>query len=129
MTLCGNLDRQGVASAMVASDVFVLASYLEAWALVVNEACLFSLPLILSDQVGAGADLLVPGENGFVFAVGDVNALAGYVEELAGDAAKRKAMGSRSSQILGNWRSQYPAVDGYGSALLHALSGQGQCNP
>jgi glycosyltransferase involved in cell wall biosynthesis len=126
--LCGNLGRMEVVSAMVAADVFVLASQWEPWALVVNEACLCGLPLVLSDQVGAAADLLVPGENGFVFPAGDIDALTRSLEVLARDAAKRQEMGRRSAEILAHWRSQYPASAGYRDALRYAFSGRWQCN-
>ena len=123
-TLCGNLSRGDVALALTASDVFVLASTCEAWALVVNEACLAGLPLLLSDQVGAAADLLIPGENGFVFPAGDVAALAGRMAEMVCDEPRRLRMARRSSEILSKWRREYPAAEGYRQALLYAL-GQG----
>lgn len=59
VTLCGNLGRKDVVRAMVASDIFVLPSYQEPWGLVVNEAALCGLPLVVGNQVGAGADLVV----------------------------------------------------------------------
>jgi glycosyltransferase involved in cell wall biosynthesis len=97
-TLCGNMDRAGVIQAMVAADIFVLASKFEAWALVVNEACLCGLPLVLSDQVGAGADLLVPGENGFVFPAGDIDALAGYRDALRYAFSGRRQCNAQSTK-------------------------------
>lgn len=59
------------------SDVFVLPSGMgETWGLMVNEAMCFDLPVIVSDVVGCGYDLVKRGENGFVFPLGDIERLA-----------------------------------------------------
>ena len=51
-----------------AADCFVLPSdYGETWGLVVNEAMNFGLPIVVSDRVGCGRDLVREGENGFTF--------------------------------------------------------------
>jgi glycosyltransferase involved in cell wall biosynthesis len=43
-------------------DIFVLPSKLhETWGLVVNEAMNFGLPVIVSDKVGCGEDLVERG--------------------------------------------------------------------
>ena len=49
------------------ADVFVLPSVYEPWGLVVNEALAFGLPVVISDKVGCGSDLVKNSENGFVF--------------------------------------------------------------
>src|SRR5262249_2932396 len=58
-----------------ACDVLVLASSREPWGLVVNEAMAAGLAVAVSDQVGAGPDL-VDVDNGFAFPLGDGAALA-----------------------------------------------------
>lgn len=120
--LLGNLDRVGVVEAMTAADAFVLASGYEPWGLVVNEAALCGLPLVLSDAVGAGADLLVEGENGHVYPAGDVDALAERLGRLAGDGELRQAMGAKSRSRLAWWRMDCSAVVGYQKALSKAFS-------
>ena len=57
------------------SDIFVLPSEFEPWGLVVNEAMCFGLPIIVSDKVGAGGDLVKDGENGFIYPSGDIKRL------------------------------------------------------
>src|SRR2546430_3298455 len=57
-------------------DVFVLPSTSEPWGLVVNEAMAAGRPVVVSDQVGCARDLVQNGLNGFIFPVGDVEALA-----------------------------------------------------
>jgi glycosyltransferase involved in cell wall biosynthesis len=60
----------------------------------------FDLPLVISAAVGAGPDLVRHGENGFVFPVGDVSALAHYLEALAANEALRQKMGQASRSII-----------------------------
>jgi len=65
------------------SDIFVLPSDVgETWGLVVNEAMNFRLPVIVSDLVGCGSDLVKHSENGYIFKTGDIEELARYLEEL-----------------------------------------------
>jgi len=64
------------------SDIFVLPSDIgETWGLVVNEAMNFRLPVIVSDLVGCGSDLVKHGENGYIFKTGDIEELARYLGE------------------------------------------------
>ncbi|MBI1857506.1 MAG: glycosyltransferase family 4 protein [Candidatus Melainabacteria bacterium] len=85
------------------ADIFVLPSKFEPWGLVVNEAMCFGKPVIVSDKVGAGGDLVKTGENGFVFEVGDISMLADCLEKLLSDEVKREEMGKRSLSIIRNW--------------------------
>lgn len=67
------------------ADVFVLPSGIgETWGLVVNEAMCFSLPIIVSDTVGCGSNLVKNGENGYIFKVGNINELTKYLMDLIG---------------------------------------------
>jgi glycosyltransferase involved in cell wall biosynthesis len=82
-----------------ASDLMVLPSEYEPFGVVVNEAMLCGCPVVVSDRVGAGYDLVSHGENGFVFPFGDVDSLAAILREallapdrlrVLGDAARRR---------------------------------------
>lgn len=57
-------------------DVFVLPSHYEPWGLVVNEVMNAGKPVVVSDMVGAGVDLVEEEENGFVFEAGNVSRLS-----------------------------------------------------
>ena len=57
------------------ASVFVLPSSYEPWGLVVNEAMCASLPVIVSDQVGASFDLVEGHDTGFVFRYDNVEEL------------------------------------------------------
>jgi glycosyltransferase involved in cell wall biosynthesis len=84
-------------------DVFVLPSVLEPWGLVINEAMNAGRAVIASDQVGAAADLVRDGENGFVVPARDIDALAGALRAVLSDPERCRRMGARSLEIVGGW--------------------------
>jgi 1,2-diacylglycerol 3-alpha-glucosyltransferase len=49
------------------ADAFILASTIEPWGLVVNEAMACGLPVLVSDRCGCAPDLVPEGQNGFTF--------------------------------------------------------------
>lgn len=83
-----------------ASDLFVLPGQVEAWGLIVNEVMNASLPVIVTNEVGCGPDLVKPGENGAIYPVGDVTELKRLLGELCGDADLLARMGARSLDII-----------------------------
>lgn len=62
-----------------AADLFVHPAREERWGVSVAEALACGLPVVASDRVGAAYDLLAPGENGELYAVGDGAALAAAI--------------------------------------------------
>ena len=107
------------------SDVFVLPSGTgETWGLVVNEAMCLGLPIIVSDVVGCGPDLVYHGRNGYIFPVGDTEELARVLFGLIKDQSLRKKFGEESSKIIKNYsykedlRGIQNAVGKYGSSGL-----------
>jgi len=76
----GFVNQSELPAVYASADLLVLPSDgLETWGLVVNEAMACSLPAIVSDAVGCGPDLVVPGETGATFPAGDVAALASAI--------------------------------------------------
>jgi len=59
-----------------AVDLFVHPAAEERWGVSVEEALAAGLPVVASDRVGAGHDLILPGENGFLYRTGDADDLA-----------------------------------------------------
>jgi glycosyltransferase involved in cell wall biosynthesis len=57
-------------------DLFVLPSFSETWGLSVNEAMCLGRPVIVSNHVGCGEDLVIPNETGLIFPAGNVPELA-----------------------------------------------------
>jgi len=85
------------------ADVFVLPSHQENWGAVINEAMNFALPIVASDQVGAVADLVEGGRNGFVFSAGDVAELARNLQVLVSQAELRRHLGEESARKVKGW--------------------------
>ena len=78
-----------------ASRVFVLTSWREGLSIALTEAMLAGVPGVVTD-VGEARDVIDPGENGYVFAVGDVRSLAEHVGRLLDDESLRRVMGQRA---------------------------------
>ena len=85
------------------SDVFVLPSRYDGWGVVVNEALAAGMPIIATSAVGAGADLIEPGRNGFVVAPGDVDALTAAMKRFVAEPTLVHRLGTRSREIAGDW--------------------------
>jgi glycosyltransferase involved in cell wall biosynthesis len=72
----GFLNQAEIVAAYVAADCLVLPSDAgETWGLVVNEAMACGLTAIVSDQVGCHADLIVPGQTGWTYSLGNIDQL------------------------------------------------------
>ncbi len=84
-------------------DIFVLPSVFEPWGLVVNEVMNAGKPVVVSDKIGSGHDLVRPGINGDVFPSGDVDALVEKMTPWLHDAALRERGGEESLQIINHW--------------------------
>lgn len=66
-------------------DVFVHPAIDEPWGVSVNEALACGVPVVASDMVGAGLELVAPSGSGLIFPAGDAQALALCLENLAVD--------------------------------------------
>ena len=108
----GCLNQSQLPSAYRAADLFVLPSLFEPFGMVVNEAMLCGLPIVVSDRVGAKFDLVRPGETGYVFPAGDIDALAAILRETLPDAARRQEMGAASKRRMETW-SPREYVEGF----------------
>ncbi len=84
-------------------SVFVLPSVFEPWGLVVNEAMNAGRAVIVSEDVGCREDLLRDGYNGYSFAPGDADALAGALLHILSDPEMAKAMGQNSLRLIGEY--------------------------
>jgi len=60
----------------------------------------FGLPIIVSDVVGCGPDLVKHGENGYIYPVGNIEKLTDYLEDLIKNPEKRKSFGKKSFEII-----------------------------
>lgn len=85
------------------SDVFVLPSYFDPRATVVNEAMAAGLACIVSDRIGPSGDIVRDGENGFVVPAGDIGALVSRLSRFVEEPGLARSMGECSREIIGGW--------------------------
>lgn len=85
------------------ADVFVLPSSYEPRGAVINEAMACGLPVIVTDRCGSIGDVVVEGENAFIYPAGDAAALAGQLDTLVEQPELREAMAQRSLDIIATW--------------------------
>jgi glycosyltransferase involved in cell wall biosynthesis len=109
-------DTRAIGALYKSSDVLVLASMHEAWALVVNEAMAAGCAVVCSDVVGASAELVKEGVNGFTYPPGD---LAGLTDRLrrATDGGTIDRLKAGTVRVLGDWRRLADPIQGIRAAL------------
>jgi glycosyltransferase involved in cell wall biosynthesis len=81
------------------ADVFVLPTMEDTWGVVTLEAMLLGKPILCSTGAGT-AELVVPGENGYVFAPDNAEQLADLMQRFLDEPALIPVMGARSQQIM-----------------------------
>ncbi|MEO6259379.1 MAG: glycosyltransferase family 4 protein [Thermoanaerobaculia bacterium] len=106
------------------SDVLVLPSLYEPRGAVINEAMASGLPVVVTDRCGSVGDIILEGENAFVYPAGDEAALAGLLDRLTAEADLRARMATRSREIIETW-SFARGVQGVKAALEWIRSGAG----
>jgi glycosyltransferase involved in cell wall biosynthesis len=80
------------------SDVFVLPSRHDGWGVVVNQALAAGLPIITSNAVGAGLDLVEDGINGMCVSADDVEGLYRAMEVLISNPDLAPRWGQKSRE-------------------------------
>lgn len=85
-------ERRDVAALIEAADILVLPSLQEGLSNVILEAMRGGRP-VLATRTGGNVELVEDGQTGFLFEVGDDQALAGKLEQLAGDEDLRERLG------------------------------------
>jgi len=121
----GEMGHEQLCRVYAAADIMVLPSRSEPWGFVLNEAMEFGLPLVVTDRVGAGPDLVYPGENGFIVPSGDEAALVKALEKLIKDPGLRTKMGQASRKIVEHFSPENWAA-GVVSAIV-AVSRDTRC--
>jgi glycosyltransferase involved in cell wall biosynthesis len=100
---CGFRNQSELPRFFDLATVFVLPSRHEPWGLIVNEVMNARRAAIISDDVGCGPDLIVDGENGCIYPVGDVDALAGALRRVLDAPGVAEAMGARAFERIAGW--------------------------
>lgn len=101
------------------ADAFVLPSEREPWGLAVNEAMACGTPVVVSDQVAAGRDL-VEQACGAIFPAGDAQTLADALERVLN---RSDAMGQAAAARVNQWDFEAD-VAGLNRALAFVCGGR-----
>lgn len=109
-----------------AFDVGVLCSLYEAAPLAVLEMMAMALPVVVSN-VGGAAEIVLPGETGFLFPVGDTMSLVSAIEMMR-DPVKRERIGSAASQFIAANFSLDRMLESYRTFLSELSLGRRRCD-
>ena len=99
----GFVNQAELAKHYAMGDVFVLPSVYEPRGAVINEAMACGLPVIVTDRCGSIGDIVLAGENAFIFEAGDAAALSRQLDRLVAEPALRARMARRSLEIIASW--------------------------
>jgi len=109
--------QQDVRPYVAACDAVALCSHaVETFSLAALEAMALGRPVVHSD-IGGAAEMIRPGENGFLFPVGDTEALVDRLTRLV-DRSDRERMGRKAREIVEARFSERSMVDRYERMLL-----------
>ena len=111
-------DPADVSAVYRLSDVLMLPSDYEPWALVVNEAAAAGMAIVSSSVVGAAFELVRDGVNGAVFPAGDLAAATAALHSVT-DPTRVDALKAGSRGVLQDWRTRGDPVAGLRAALRH----------
>ncbi len=101
--LLGFVPYDELPTVYAASDVLVHPASHEPWGLPINEAMVCGLPAIVTDRVGAGADLVIAGSTGYVYPSGDVAALTVLLRRVLAQPAELRRMGRLAEERMCSW--------------------------
>lgn len=88
-----------VESVYAHARVFVLTSQREGLSIAMTEAMSAGVPVVVTD-IGEARDVVVPGESGFLFEVGDVGGLASHLTRLLSDDALHAEMSAAAVEAV-----------------------------
>ena len=95
----GWVDYGAVSAYFQVADVFVLPTLEDTWGMVVLEAMTFGKPILCSKWAGA-CEMVVEGENGYVFDPYNPEYLAKLMKHFIDNPSVGASMGSQSKQLI-----------------------------
>lgn len=99
----GFVNQSQLPAIYTASDLMVLPSEYEPFAVVVNEASCCGCPVIASDRVGAAQDLIAPVNPSFIYPCGNVDALAQILKVALADPVAFTKYGHAARRRMETW--------------------------
>ncbi|MBW4518516.1 MAG: glycosyltransferase family 4 protein [Scytolyngbya sp. HA4215-MV1] len=95
----GRVDYNALGAYFQQADVFVLPTLEDTWGMVVLEAMAMGKAILCSKFAGA-AELVIDGENGYVFDPNDAQATSTALQAFINDATLSDRMGQASEKIM-----------------------------
>ena len=100
----GFVDYVEILPWYAAAQCLVHPALTEQWGLVINEACASGLPILSSATVGAAAELVQSGSNGFLFDARSTSSMADSLVTMHRlSKVERLRMGEHSRNIIADW--------------------------
>ncbi len=116
----GFVNQSELPSVYTSSDIFLFTSEYEPFGVVVNEAMLCKCPVIASDQVGSGIDLIVPGQTGMIYEATNIQDLSKNLSKLFLDSDFLQKMSLSAFQKIQAW-SPDVAADTLCQGIIKAI--------
>ena len=106
----GFINQSELPRYFVLADIFILPAENEPWGLIINEVMCAGVTVVATNEIGAVADLVQPGENGMLYTARDVEALTAILRDLLRDPDICSRMGERSREIIASWSNEQCVV-------------------
>jgi glycosyltransferase involved in cell wall biosynthesis len=104
----GHVNYECVGAYFHKADVFILPTLEDTWGVVVSEAMALSKAVLCSRFAGA-SELVLEGENGYVFDPNDESAIASAMRRFIDNRELSDRMGKRSAQIMSQYTPEAAA--------------------
>ena len=117
----GFVNQSQLPSVYTGSDLMVLPSEYEPFAVVVNEASCCGCPVIASDRVGAAQDLIAPVNPSFIYPCGNVAALGQILTVALADLNVLTKCGQAARKRMETWSIQ-ENISGTVEAISRAIA-------
>ncbi len=99
----GFVNQTQLPAIYTSADLLVLPSVYDAFGVVVNEAMLCGCPVVVSDRVGAGRDLVAPVCPELIYHCGDTDALAAILQRAHASRTWLSGLGCASRARMETW--------------------------
>ncbi|MEG4584442.1 glycosyltransferase family 4 protein [Microcoleus sp. MOSTC5] len=99
VTWAGWVEYGNLGAYFQQADIFVFPTFEDVWGMVVPEAMVFGKPVLCSNGA-ASCELIVSGENGYIFDPRGAKELADKMQSFLDNPDLIKSMGERSRQII-----------------------------
>jgi glycosyltransferase involved in cell wall biosynthesis len=103
MRFLGFVNQTQLPAVYTSADLLVLPSVYDAFGVVVNEAMLCGCPVVVSDRVGAGRDLVAPVAPQLIFPCGNIDALAAILKDALADRTRLQSIARASVAHIQTW--------------------------